>query len=224
MLSNLRRVGRLHELPRSIERDSKMLLGCALFAIAFTQSTCARTSTRSGSSSVCESLCRDFHIPYVFPTEMCEIWNHGHWFPVVIVANNLFTYKPMRNPDWSVGPHPGVSRHRLILHQFAHASESHLIENMLTLLAVSVEASRALGCDQILFALLYLCSGWCGGLCAVIMGVTNSRHIGASGSIIRRDFGAQRAPSPSGGAYTWGCKGGAAMALAPRHVGSRSIV
>ena len=112
----------------------------------------------------------------------------------------------------------------LILHQFAHASESHLIENMLTLLAVSVEASRALGCDQILFALLYLCSGWCGGLCAVIMGVTNSRHIGASGSIIRRDFGAQRAPSPSGGAYTWGCKGGAAMALAPRHVGSRSIV
>ena len=183
MLSNLRRVGRLHELPRSIERDSKMLLGCALFAIAFTQSTCARTSTRSGSSSMCESLCRDFHIPYVFRTEMCEMWNHGHWFPVVIVATNLFTYKPMRNPDWSVGPRPGVSRHRLILYQFAHSNESHLIGNMLTLLAVSVETSQALGCDQILFALLYLCSGWCGGLCAAIMGVTNSRHVGASGSI-----------------------------------------
>ena len=183
MLSHLRRVGRLHELPRSIERDSKIMLGCALFAIAFTQSTCARTSSRRGSSSVCESLCQEFHIPYVFRTEMCEMWDHGYWFPVVIVATNLFTYKPMRNSDWSVGPRPGVSRHRLILYQFAHASESHLIGNMLTLLAISVEASQALGCDQILFALLYLCSGWCGGLCAAIMGVTNSRHVGASGSI-----------------------------------------
>ena len=34
MLSNLRRVGRLHELPKSIERDSKMLLGC-LFVCLF---------------------------------------------------------------------------------------------------------------------------------------------------------------------------------------------
>ena len=183
MLSNLRRVGRWHELPKSIERDSKMLFGCALFAVAFAESTCARIGTLRGSSSVCESLCRDFHIPHVLRTEMCEMWNHGHWFPVVIVATNLFTYKPMRNRDWSVGPRPGVSRHRLILYQFAHANESHLIGNMLTLLAVSVETSQALGCNQILFALLYLCSGWCGGLCAAVMGVKNSRHVGASGSI-----------------------------------------
>jgi len=183
ILSNLRCLGRLHELPGSIHRDSRMLLGCALFATAFTHSKCARISTRGVSFSVCESLCHDFHIPDAFRTEMCEMWDHGHWFPVAVVASNLFTYNPMRNPDWSVGPRSGVSRQRLLLHQFAHVSESHLIANMLTLLAVSVEASQALGCNQILFALLYLCSGWCGGLCAAIMGVRNSRHVGASGSI-----------------------------------------
>lgn len=182
-IAGFRQAGRLHKLPRDIQQDSLALLTCVLFAIMFTQPACTRVRNLRRSSSECDKLCIEFQVPSALRTEMCETWDHGHWFPVVVVAANLLTHTFIKNPAWSVGPVHAVNRNRLILYQFVHVNETHLFGNMLTLLAISTEVSMALGCDQILFALVYLCSGWFGGLCAALVGVSNSRHVGASGSI-----------------------------------------
>ena len=72
MLSNLRRVGRLHELPKSIERDSKMLLGCALFAVAFAESTCARIGTLRGGTGVHSQWRRRTEFGRICPERTCR--------------------------------------------------------------------------------------------------------------------------------------------------------
>ena len=181
---DVRGIGLFRDFPSSVERDTTSICAGVLLYIVFSGSQCPRLNLREQRGGMCEELCRDFRIPQPFHSELCSMWNSGFWFPVVVVVANVVSYaQALNNPDWSVGPSVGVTRKRLVLYQFAHGSESHLMGNMLTLLAISSEISRALGCDQVLFALLYFCSGWCGGLFAGALGRRNSRHIGASGSI-----------------------------------------
>ena len=52
---------------------------------------------------------------------------------------------------------------------------------MLTLLAVGVEVSTALRCNQPLLLALYVFSGWCGGFLAARL--SPHEHVGASGSV-----------------------------------------
>lgn len=181
----MRQSGRLHPLPMSERRDLKRFAQMNIALLTLYRPLCsARGARRTNSVRECSELAAEFHVPNALTAELCDLYTRGYWFPVILVLANAFVFSMRKHfrTDWHVGP-SATSRFRLIGYQFVHADETHLIGNMLTLLVICTEVIEAIGCSQVHFAVLYIFSGWCGGICAVVFGEKRSRHVGASGSI-----------------------------------------
>lgn len=114
--------------------------------------------------------------------DLCTTLVGGHWVVSLIILTNFAAFPlALHNLSrWHVGKH-NLTHERLLLYQFAHVDISHLMGNMGTVYAVGEEISTALGCNQLMLAVLYLCSGWGGGIMATWLGVRPT--VGASGSI-----------------------------------------